>query len=113
MVTLSKLTLLPSEKGVTLKGNEFAPTGRTDILSWGWGSGGLNSFCSLLKRGLFPSKKGSTLKVKSLPPLGGYTFWGGLFVLRFYSPVNPMGSCRAQSVYLTTRLLGRLSPPSI
>ena len=30
----------------------------------------------------------------------------------FYSPVNPMGSCRAQSVYLTTRLLGRLSPLS-
>ena len=34
------------------------------------------------------------------------------FVLRFYSPVNPMGSCRARSVYLTTRLLGRLSPLS-
>ena len=25
------------------------------------------------------------------------------FVLRFYGPVNPMGSCRARSVYLTTR----------
>ena len=24
-------------------------------------------------------------------------------VLRFYGPVNPMGSCRARSVYLTTR----------
>ena len=35
-----------------------------------------------------------------------------LFVLRFYGPVNPMGSCRAQSVSLTTRLLGRLSPLS-
>ena len=33
-----------------------------------------------------------------------------LFVLRFYGPGNPMGSCRARSVYLTTRLLGRLSP---
>ena len=32
-----------------------------------------------------------------------------LFVLRFYGPVNPRGSCRARSVYLTTRLLGRLS----
>ena len=32
------------------------------------------------------------------------------FVLRFYRPANPMGSCRAQSVYLTTILLGRLSP---
>ena len=32
-----------------------------------------------------------------------------LFVLRFYSPVNPMGSCQARSVYLTTCLLGRLS----
>ena len=40
--------------------------------------------------------------------------WGihYLFVLRFYGPVNPMGSCRARSVYLTTRLLGRLSPLS-
>ena len=28
----------------------------------------------------------------------------------FYSSVNPMGSCRARSVYLTTLLLGRLSP---
>ena len=35
-----------------------------------------------------------------------------LFALRFYGPVNPMGSCRARSVYLTTRLLGRLSPLS-
>ena len=35
-----------------------------------------------------------------------------LFVLRFYGPVNQMGSCRARSVYLTTRLLGRLSPLS-
>ena len=33
-----------------------------------------------------------------------------LFVLRFYGPVNPMGSCRARSVYLNTRLLGKLSP---
>ena len=35
-----------------------------------------------------------------------------VFVLGFYGPVNPMGSCRARSVYLTTRLLGRLSPLS-
>ena len=35
-----------------------------------------------------------------------------LFVLRFYGPVNPMGSCRVRSVYLTTRLLSRLSPLS-
>ena len=33
-----------------------------------------------------------------------------VFVLRFYGPVNPMGSWWAWSVYLTTRLLGRLSP---
>ena len=26
-------------------------------------------------------------------------------MLRFYGPVNPMGSCRARSVYLATRLL--------
>ena len=30
------------------------------------------------------------------------------FVLRFYCPVDPMGSCQAQSVYLATCLLGRL-----
>ena len=33
-----------------------------------------------------------------------------VFVLRFYNPVNPMGSCWAWSVYLTTLLLDRLSP---
>ena len=33
-------------------------------------------------------------------------------MLRFYGPVNPMGSCRARSVYLTTHILGRLSPLS-
>ena len=35
-----------------------------------------------------------------------------LFELRFYfyCPVNPMGSCRVQSVYQTTLLPGRLSP---
>ena len=31
------------------------------------------------------------------------TFWLiCLFVLRFYGPVNPMGSCQVRSVYLTT-----------
>ena len=38
--------------------------------------------------------------------------WFCRFVLRFYGPVNPKGSCRARSVYLTTRLLGRLNPLS-
>ena len=33
-----------------------------------------------------------------------------LFLLRFYGQVNPMVSCRARSVYLTTLLLGRLIP---
>ena len=41
-----------------------------------------------------------------------YYVFHSLFVLRFYGPVNPMGSCRARSVYRTTRLLGRLSPLS-
>ena len=45
-------------------------------------------------------------------PLGSMSLNVPLFVLRFYGPVNPMGSCRARSVYLTTRLLGRLSPLS-
>ena len=38
--------------------------------------------------------------------------WFCLFVLRFYGPVNPVGSCWVRSVYLTTLLLGRLSPLS-
>ena len=41
-----------------------------------------------------------------------FTILVNRFVLRFYGPVNPMGSCRVRSVYLTTRLLGRLSPLS-
>ena len=36
----------------------------------------------------------------------------GIYLFVLYGPVNPMGSCRARSVYLTTRLLGRLSPLS-
>ena len=35
-----------------------------------------------------------------------------MIVLRFYGPVDPNGLCQARSVYLTTRLLGRLSPQS-
>ena len=34
----------------------------------------------------------------------------GFVCVEFYDPVNPMGSCRALSVYLTTLLLGWLSP---
>ena len=49
-------------------------------------------------------------KIDILSPMKG--LFVCLFVLRFYGPVNPMGSCRARSVYLTTRLLGRLSPLS-
>ena len=46
------------------------------------------------------------------PPSDVSNEYSCLFVLRFYGPVNPMGSCRARSVYLTTCLLGRLSPLS-
>ena len=35
-----------------------------------------------------------------------------VFFFRFYGPVSPFGSCQALSVYLTTRLPGRLSPLS-
>ena len=34
------------------------------------------------------------------------------FVLRFYGPVNPMGSCRARSVYLTKQQVGGVSIPA-
>ena len=44
--------------------------------------------------------------------LSAFRDWVCLFVLMFYGPVNPMGSCQARSVYLTTLLLGRLSPLS-
>ena len=41
------------------------------------------------------------------------TQWGhverGQFMLRFYAPVNSIGSCRARPVYLIKHLLGRLS----
>ena len=36
-------------------------------------------------------------------------FFFFFFVLRFYGQVNPIGSCRARSVYLSTLLLHRLS----
>ena len=56
-------------------------------------------------------------KLKRLSTYKGQFLWipvrgiyCGMLVLRFYGPVNPMGSCWAWSVYLTTRLLGRLSP---
>ena len=51
------------------------------------------------------------VKVKTQSKIVQYKI-GCVFVLRFYGPVNPMGSCQARSVYLTTRLLGRLSPLS-
>ena len=31
-----------------------------------------------------------------------------LFVFRFYGPVNPLGSCQAHSVYLTTHFPGQV-----
>ena len=62
---------------------------------------------------LQPSQPNGVMsRVVSLP---NHTFTeqvSPLFVLKFYGPVNPMGSCRAWSVYLTTRLLGKLSPLS-
>ena len=65
---------------------------------------------------LFSGKNKKTISVgillKSLPSVLSVKLLYCLFVLRFYGPVNPMGSCRARSVYLTTRLLGRLSPLS-
>ena len=35
-----------------------------------------------------------------------YCLWFCLFILRFYSPVNPIGSYHMPSVYLTTLLAG-------
>ena len=55
---------------------------------------------TLFEGSLVISPEGKVLKVRYV------------VVLRFYGPVNPMGSCRARSVYLATRLLGRLNPLS-
>ena len=44
---------------------------------------------------------------KSLNIYGKYCI---VFVLRFYSPVTPIGSCKVWSVYLTKLFLGMLSP---
>ena len=54
----------------------------------------------------------SLFKHKMIKCISGWYVPVCLFVLRFYGPVNPVGSCRVLSVYLTTRLLGRLSPLS-
>ena len=59
------------------------------------------------------TKRGLTkVRVQTDKRKRGFFFFFFFFVLKFYGPVNPMGSCRARSVYLTTRLLGRLSPLS-
>ena len=51
------------------------------------------------------TKGGETLIVKTVQQMPV------IFVLKFYCPVNPYpGSYPAWSVYLTTLLLGRLSP---
>ena len=47
--------------------------------------------------------------VKNVPDMN---YLDSLFSLRFYGQVNPIGSCRALSVYLATLLLGRHSPIS-
>ena len=64
----------------------------------------------------FPFVKLSLTSLKYFLLLTFFIIWFPecfcLFVLRFYGPVNPVGSCRARSVYLTTCLLGRLSPLS-
>ena len=67
------------------------------------------------KRENFQTKKSDIFLISAQNIDCGYSLepprrGGSLFVLRFYGPVNPMGLCRARSVYLTTRLLGRLSP---
>ena len=53
-----------------------------------------------------------THTVRALPTFHNMIAIVCLFVLRFYGPVNPKGSCRARLVYLATRLLDRLSPLS-
>ena len=89
---------------------------------WGWGIWTItaisvicwiylqNKTCQLGQRKLIIRFSLAPGKIKNVLKRWYYILF--CFVLRFYGPVNPMGSCRAQSVYLTTRLLGRLSPLS-
>ena len=51
-------------------------------------------------------KISSSVAEKTLFPEGDWV------VLRLYGPVNHIGQCQARPVYLTTLLLGRLSPLS-
>ena len=48
----------------------------------------------------------------SLEELGKVLLMSLFVCVKVLGPVNPMGSCRARSVYLTIRFLGRLSPLS-
>ena len=77
-------------------------------------------FQSLLISHVSPSQ-GCWICEHMYPCFSPFCFWKkqnkvyllrSLFVLRFYSSINPMGSCPAWSIYLTTLLLGRLSPLS-
>ena len=62
-------------------------------------------------KGLFPMLQQQSLRSACTNVQSDLSFSGFcLFVLRFYSAVNPMGSCWARPVYRTTLLLGRFSP---
>ena len=55
--------------------------------------------------------KGMSLPEHQLFLVSSDFYAESLFVLRFYGPVNPMGSCRAWSVYhWTTRIPSESSP---
>ena len=53
---------------------------------------------------LFPGKKKKSIINLSSAELAQQVC---LFVLRFYGPINPMGSCQGRSAYLSTRFTGQ------
>ena len=65
-------------------------------------------WCAKLEKGL----TSCAIKWKQRRSKSMYASVVCLFELRFYGPVNPMGSCQMWSVYLTSFLLDRLSPLS-
>ena len=51
-------------------------------------------------------------KWKETPHVNQNSRWKDLIELRFYGSVNPLGLCQACQFYLTTLILGRLTPIS-
>ena len=93
-------------KGIYSMRKEFLSLLSRFFFWWGW--------CAERETGsnvkLFPSYKMAKTFAMFAQKKKYFSFF--FFALRFNNPVNQLGSCRVQSIYQTTLLLGRLSPLS-